>query len=500
MSGNAGGNACSTIFVLAVTLSAATPPALDLIKARSLEGDLSFLSSDLLEGRATPSRGLDIAAEYIASEFRRAGLEPGGDSGYSQTAHLKEVKPPASDIALSLDSMGESVTVPPADVHARAVMKVDLVKAPAVRIEVANPPAPATLAGKIALVDIPYGTHRQDIMHAYRQLRQSPALAIVLVEHGRALIMPTHIQLVSPGTPDTPLVETRGEAFAKAVSALPAGANASVTLHIPMPESTPVTTQNVIGVLRGSDPVLAKTCVVLSAHYDHLGMSAEGQGDRIYNGANDDGSGTVSVIEIAAALATMNPRPKRTIVFVTFFGEEVGLVGSQYFVHHPRPCALADIAADVNLEQVGRTDSSEGPQVDNATITGFDFTSIAGTFERAGRETGIRVYNDPKYGDDYFARSDNQAFADAGVPANTLSVAFMFPDYHAVGDEWQKIDYANMAKVDRAVALGLLMLADSPEAPQWNSANPKTAAYVEAARKLRSTSSADQARPAIATK
>ncbi len=314
--------------LLAVSLSAATPPALDLIQAKSLEGDLSFLSSDLLEGRATPSRGLDIAAEYIASEFRRAGLEPGGDNSYFQSAHLEEVKPVASDIALSLNLAGADIAVPPADVHARAAKGVDLHRAPAVRIDVFHPPAPATLAGKVALIDIPYGTRRQDIMHAYFQLRQSPALAIVLVEHGRALIMPTHSQLVNPGALAPALVETRGEAFAKAVSALAASAHAAITLHIPAPDSTPVSTQNVIGVLRGSDPGLAKTCIVLSAHYDHLGMKTEGEGDRIYNGANDDGSGVVSVIEIAAALATMNPRPKRTIVFVTFFGEELGLVGS----------------------------------------------------------------------------------------------------------------------------------------------------------------------------
>ena len=148
---------CSTILVLAVTLSAATPPALDLIKARSLEGDLSFLSSDLLEGRATPSRGLDIAAEYIAAQFRRAGLEPGGDNGYFQTAHLAEVKPPGSDIELSLwISAGENIAVPPADVHARA-LKERRIPSLAVRIEVANPPAPAALTGKVALVDIPDG-------------------------------------------------------------------------------------------------------------------------------------------------------------------------------------------------------------------------------------------------------------------------------------------------------------------------------------------------------
>jgi len=220
--------------------------------------------------------------------------------------------------------------------------------------------------------------------------------------------------------------------------------------------------KNIVGILHGSDPRLRNTCVVLSAHYDHLGV----RNGRIYNGANDDGSGTVSVIEIARALASLNPRPKRTIVFAAFFGEELGMVGSRYYVQHPA-CPITATVADLNLEQLGRTDSSEGTRVASAALTGFDRTTIAQMMQQAGAATGISFYNDPGNSAAFFERSDNAPFARAGVPATTLAVAFDFPDYHQPGDTVSKIDFANMARVDRAVALGLLFVADSDQPPRW---------------------------------
>src|SRR5689334_1224416 len=210
--------------VFGLLLCAAACAGQDHISADSLKGHLSFIASDMLEGRATPSRGLDLAAEYIAAQFRRAGLEPAGDDGYFQTATL---------------------------------------------------PSPAQ------------GTAR-----------------------------------------------------------------------------------NVAGILRGSDPALRDTYVVLSAHYDHVGMRQNGD-DKIFNGANDDGSGTVSVIEIAAALAAAPRHPKRSILFLTFFGEERGLWGSRYYSTHPL-VPLEKTVAALNLEQVGRTDATNGPQIGVASLTGFD--------------------------------------------------------------------------------------------------------------------------------
>ena len=302
------------------------------ISADSLRGHLSFIASDLLEGRATPSCGLDVAAEYIAAQFRRVGLEPVGDDGYFQT------------------SMVDGQTV-----------------------------------------------------------------------------------------------------------------------------------RNVAGLLRGSDPELRGTYVILSAHYDHLGTRPAGE-DRIYNGANDDGSGTVSVIEIAAALAAARERPKRSILFLTFFGEEKGLLGSRYYARHPL-VPLEKTIGDVMLEQVGRTDATNGPRVGVAYPTGFDYSNLPEILAEDAPLAGIRIVKDPSAGADYFDRSDNLPLALAGVPAHTIYVAAEFPDYHRVGDEWQKIDYTNMAAVDRAIALGLLRLSSDRPAPKWNESATGARRYVDAAKK-----------------
>jgi Zn-dependent M28 family amino/carboxypeptidase len=237
--------------------------------------------------------------------------------------------------------------------------------------------------------------------------------------------------------------------------------------------------RNVVGLLRGSDPALKETYVLLTAHYDHVGVRPGVGGDNIFNGANDDGSGTVSVIELAAALSAAPERPRRSLVFMTFFGEERGMLGSRYYARHP-VFPIEKTVANINLEQVGRTDSTEGPQVNTASLTGFDFSDIGATFKAAGEQTGITVYKHEKNSDSYFGRSDNQALADMGVPAHTLCTAFEYPDYHGAGDHWEKIDYENMARVDRMIAVALLMIANNPEPPRWNAANPRTSRYVEA--------------------
>ena len=167
---------------------------------------------------------------------------------------------------------------------------------------------------------------------------------------------------------------------------------------------------------------------------------------------------------------------------MTFFGEERGELGSQYYGTHP-VFPISKTVADVNLEQVGRTDSTTGEQKNNASITGYDYSSVTGYLEQAGKETGITIYKDPVASDEYFTRSDNNALAEQGVPAHTLCVAFDYPDYHGIWDEWQKINYENMAKVDRMVALALLNIADAAKAPEWNTANPKTEPFRKAQEK-----------------
>jgi len=234
--------------------------------------------------------------------------------------------------------------------------------------------------------------------------------------------------------------------------------------------------RNVIGVIRGSDPVLKDTYVFVTAHYDHLAPASEGE-DKIYNGANDNGSGTAGVIEVARSL--VNAKPKRSIVFMAFYGEEKGLVGSAYYGANP-VFPLKSSIAQINLEQIGRTDDNEGPRVGAFNLTGFDYTNIATIMEPAAQKLGIKLERHARNSDPYFMRSDNAALARVGVPSTTVSTAYSFPDYHRVGDHWEKLDYPNFTKIANAISAGVLAIANSEKAIEWNAANPRTARYIEA--------------------
>jgi hypothetical protein len=462
--------------VFAAAASAQVPsevkPALDHITANDLKGDVSFLASDLLQGRATPSPGLDIAAEFIASKFRAAGLDPAGDDGYFQTAHVKQVEPDMTGFKLEIVTGKDTITVEPDTVAVRNAGPVDLTSVDAVKADAAE------RKGKVLIV--PSSELRRP--GVFQELRNSGAAMIIIVGFRPR----SGSRIVVDDSDNTPAVFVRSD---KVTALLKTGEPLKVTAHIAAAKDKPITLRNVAAILHGSDPALKDTYVLVTAHYDHLGVRPEGQGDRIYNGANDDASGTASMIEVASALCHLPVKPKRSIVFVAFFGEEEGLLGSKWYGHHPA-VPLSRTVADINLEQMGRTDDRSGTQLNNATLTGFDFSDLPQIFAKAGELTGIKIYKDEKRSDPFFARSDNQALADSGIPAHTMAVAYEFPDYHGVSDEWQKLDYDNMAKVDRMVTLGVWMLAGSDKTPSWNASNPQAKPYIAAAAKLHDTATA----------
>ncbi len=445
--------------------------AMDHISADSLRGNLSFLASDMLEGRGTPSRGLDLAAEYIAAQFRRAGLDPVGDDGYFQTAVVTLREPNREGFLMTVAAGGKTMTVAADEAYILPLATLRLDDAELVVADGSQPLTPDAVNGKVVLVIPAQGGQRVRFPQGAR-----PSVVLTL-----ARAFPAGPQLAGPDAP--PPAFTAGVIIkADLPNFLRGAADARVTLHTNAASEKPVTVRNVAAILRGSDPQLRNTYVILSAHYDHLGIAPAGE-DRIYNGANDDGSGTVSVIEVANALAAMPVHPRRSVLFVLFFGEEEGLWGSRYYAAHPLE-PPAQTVAQLNLEQVGRTDDTEGPQVRTATITGYDFSDLPGVLADAAQSAGIKVYKHPKNSDPYFSRSDNQSLADLGIPAHTLGVAFDFPDYHKVSDSWDKIDYDNMAAVDRAVTLGMLRLASDEAPPKWNEQYAPARRYVEAARRL----------------
>lgn len=217
---------------------------------------------------------------------------------------------------------------------------------------------------------------------------------------------------------------------------------------------------NVVGMIRGADPVLAKQVVLVDAHYDHLGIGKPVNGDSIYNGADDDASGTTAVLEIARSIAAGTP-PKRTILFVATTGEEVGLLGTRWFILHP-PVSLKAIVSNLEIEMIGRPDSLAGGP-GRAWLTGYDRSTMGAMFTAAG----LPIVADARPDQHFFERSDNIAYAQMGIPAHTLSTFNLHADYHRPSDELSRVDFNHMTRVIQAAVGAVRILANGP-VPQWN--------------------------------
>ncbi len=483
---------------------------LDRITPDSLSGDLSFIASDLLEGRGTPSPGQEIAAYYIASQFRGAGLEPVGDDAYFQTASWEVNGRGAEAFSGRITGGGKTLVLSYDRMSILTEDELNIDGARLVRVASANPDAVDAMAaealkGAVVLTDL---ANYQSVSQASRRdaFMAMQALLPKLVKAGVVAVIGIDRSgpkgsgfgtgtLVNPDSPESrgrgfrmnpPLMWSHDPEVVALFDSLENGPiDGTVDLVLGPMHGEPVKLRNVVGLLRGSDARLRDEYVLVTAHYDHLGVGSPVDGDSIFNGANDDGSGTVSVMALARALGALAPedRPARSILFMTVFGEERGLLGSQYYASHPI-FPLEQTVGNINLEQIGRTDSSEGPQINRASLTGYAFSTLTDSFVEAGKAMGVDVYDHPANSESFFSRSDNVAFAIKGIPAHTLCVAYIYPDYHQRGDHWEKVDYENMSHIDRMVGLGLYLLADAPQAPVWNADHPRTKTFVRAWKTL----------------
>jgi hypothetical protein len=219
-----------------------------------------------------------------------------------------------------------------------------------------------------------------------------------------------------------------------------------------------VDTWNALGLLRGTDP--SAGVVLLTAHLDHLGIGAPINGDSIYNGADDDASGTTAVIELARSLSH-GPRPKRSVLFVLFGSEELGGYGNRYFLEHP-PVPLTQIVANLEFEMIGRPD----PALPGKTLwlTGYERSNLGPTLA----QHGAAISADPHPGEHFFRRSDNYALAKQGIVAQTVSSFGLHKDYHQPSDELSKMDFDFVTRSIQSMIEPIRWLADSGFKPEWN--------------------------------
>jgi Zn-dependent M28 family amino/carboxypeptidase len=236
-----------------------------------------------------------------------------------------------------------------------------------------------------------------------------------------------------------------------------AAGNKSFVQRVPAQAAPSGATWNAIGVLRGSNPTEA---IMLSAHLDHLGVNEAAPGDdKIFNGADDDGSGTVAVIELARALSS-GRRPRRTIYFVCFGSEERRGLGSRHFIDNP-PVPLTQIVADLQFEMLGRPDVKV--PAGTLWLTGFERSNLGPELARHG----AALVADPHPDQRFFQRSDNFPLARRGVIAHTVSSFGLHTDYHRASDEVSKIDFQFMTRSINSLVKPIQWLANSSFRPAW---------------------------------
>jgi Zn-dependent M28 family amino/carboxypeptidase len=220
-------------------------------------------------------------------------------------------------------------------------------------------------------------------------------------------------------------------------------------------------TWNAVAVLRGSDTKLKDEVILLTAHLDHLGVATVAvNGDKIYNGADDDASGTTAVLTLAHVLAS-GPRPKRTVVFALFGSEEIGGFGARAFLANP-PTPLTGIVANLEFEMIGRPD----PAVPAGTLwlTGFERSNLGPELAKHG----ANLVQDPHPKEQFFQRSDNINLARQGIIAHTVSSFGLHTDYHQPSDELKTINFNHMDNAIASMIAPIRWLTNTNWKPEWN--------------------------------
>ncbi len=519
----------------ALKISPDEKKAAEGVTAKQMSDYLHFVASDAMEGRDTPSRGLDTTAEFIKMNLSKWGFKPAGDDGtFFQKIALKRDSVDAK--ATSVTVGGQTYTYGDDLVRvsgtATGTMTSKIVFAGngwMIKSKGLDPYAGLDVKGKIiavygegqpsqrALVPLPAGVTQVDLTGTrgtdwadaatYARAHGAAGVmvlsskflaenwAMVTQSFGRTRLVPEKLAAAGPAGTTIPTVFIASPKLSHAIFAGEKGdplngetssfnVSKDFTFSIATKGET-VWTQNVVAIWEGSDPVLKNEMVAIGAHYDHIGMNPNAPGpDKIYNGADDDGSGTVGVLSIAEALAHAPKRPKRSILFVWHCGEEKGLWGSEYFNKFPT-VDIKQVVAQLNIDMIGRSKKADDVEPKDKDLSGENAIYVIGkdmmSSTLGGIVSGVNAgylnlnydtrYDDPKDTNRFFFRSDHFNYALNGIP-----ITFWFDgvhvDYHGLGDEPDKIDYNKMEKVARTIMITLLKVADLKDRPKIDKTLP----------------------------
>ena len=519
----------------AVKITPAERKMADEITANQLKDYLYYVASDEMEGRDTPSRGLDLTAKFMATMLSRWGLKPAGDNGtFFQKMALRRDTVDAANAFVEIGgkkfAYGEDFMRvfgnDKGDVSAPIVYAGNgwMIKSKNVNsyqnldvkgkyIAVYGEGIPSNqyivpLPAGVSAADLK-GERGKDWADAVTYARQNGAVGVIVLpskflqenwdglrqQFGRTryyvekLVAPPVAPTTTASMPSIFVAsrevteslfsgETANPLSGTAGASFDLNSSKKINFNI-APKSETVMTQNVVALWEGSDPVLKNEMVAIGAHYDHDGVRPNAPGaDKIWNGADDDGSGTVAVLAIAEALAKAAKRPKRSVLFVWHAGEEKGLWGSEYFNKFPT-VDIKNVVAQLNIDMIGRSKKPADANPKNKDLTGENaiyvigsemMSSTLGAVTKQTNDAYLKMtydyrYDDPNDKNRFFFRSDHYNYAVNGIP-----IVFWFDgvheDYHQASDSADKIDYAKMEKVTRTIFLTLWELTDLKERPK----------------------------------
>jgi Zn-dependent M28 family amino/carboxypeptidase len=517
---------CAILLIAATATATAPSPGhfgpTDAITIAGLQRHLRFIASDALEGRDALSPGFRAAAEYVAASLDRIGATPAGDGGtFFQHVGIRRTRVDGEHASVAVGDTefkyGEDYLVPtPGDATGPLTFVGQGYRVSSRHLD---PFAGLDVHNQVLIVaqpapDVGELTHGTDYTTPADNARVLGATAVVTVASFQRLAAWSRMREaeargsvdvdrlaekdpVVPGIiagPRLTAVLFRGERedaskiVARAASGdayAPFALKATKTIRIHAPATVKLEdTENVIAVVEGSDPVLKHEFVALGAHLDHIGKdehpatpkSGNRAADVIYNGADDDGSGVVALLEMAEAVAAA-PRPKRSLLFVWHTGEEYGSWGARYFTAFPT-VPLDHIVAQLNVDMIGRSRADGDKSPEDAVLTGPNEVYIVGSrrlsqdlgdtcdrVDRAFLNLALNYkYDAPDDPERIYERSDHYEYAQKGIP-----VAFFFTglhaDYHRVTDEIGRIDFDKLQKVARTVLATAWTLANAPDRP-----------------------------------
>jgi Zn-dependent M28 family amino/carboxypeptidase len=505
------------------SLSAQSLPAFD---GKSWWEYVKVLADDNMEGRETGSPGLQRASAYVVDQLKKDGLEPAGSKGYCQPIKFvsRQIDESGSSLALVRGDKTQSVTLGQEAMFSTRVDLAPEVEAPLVFVGYGlNAPeknyndfAGIDVKGKIAVIfsgspeDFPaaLAAHYQSSTERAKELRNAGAIGFITIPNPASMDIPWSRMTLARTRPSMSLADGMfndwrgihlavtwnpefaeqlfdgsGHTFAE-IAAL--GKERKPLPRFPLTLSLKAKTKqtvkhlesdNIVARLEGSDPQLKSQYVVISAHLDHVGIGEPINGDKIYNGAMDNASGSALVLDIADKLHAADVRPRRSLLFLLVTAEEKGLLGSRYFASKPTVPKTA-IVADINTDMFLPIFSLK-----ILTVYGRDESSLGDVARQAAKDYNVEVQGDPEPLRNLFIRSDQYSFIKQGVPALSMKVGYekgspeeatamkwLKDNYHAPSDDLnQHVDLEAAGKFESITADIAVKVANDAKPPAWNS-------------------------------